>query len=549
MDLCNRFGVNGQNSLYVIGIENTCSIEDITGFFEAHGEIAKVIRVPDEPEQPTGRVLIQYSSESSILKIDPDRLGDLLSPNDPAVTWHVRTVRDTCQERLGRELAQKYLDELNTIPGSGKAAFLLALQKELQSVQLHSSDLQAAEAGPHTTVHSPSPRSNVEINPAESITTQPAVPNFSPSYVPQSPVHIDESMLNPPQIQRVVVEHVIRNESAHSPLRQSRIRTFSGRIPKPNGEVDYETWRTQVDLLLSDLSSSDSQKVRMILESLLSPAADIVKPLGVNSSPSSYLNQIESAFGVVEDGEELFATFLNLNQNAGEKPSAYLHRLHALLTRAISRGGASASDSRKHLLRQFCQGCWDQTMIIGLQLEHLKDHPPPFSELLLSVRTEEDKRAAKLDRMKKHLGSTRAAAHAHSVYGTPVNVEPQSELSKKCQQDETQKLIGEIAALKKQVAYLSKKGETKDCEVICEKNLKVDTVTSDCLVASSNVTSDISAMPRPWFCFKCGEDGHIASRCNKEPNPELVRKKNSQLRERREKYRKLHEPSQFSLNL
>ncbi|RXN38904.1 glutamate receptor kainate 1-like isoform X2 [Labeo rohita] len=223
-----------------IGVEKTCSIEDITGFFEVHGEISKVVRVPDEPEQLSGRLLIQYSSESSILKIDTDSLGDLTSPKDPAVAWHVRTVRDMSQEKLGRGLAQRYLDELSTIPGSGRAAFLLALQKELQRVQLHSSDLQAAEAGPHTTVHSPhdSGRTNVEFNPAESNVAQATVPNFSPSYVPQSPVHIDESMFNPPQIQKVVVEHVIRNESSHSPLRQSRIRTFSGRIPKPNGEGD-----------------------------------------------------------------------------------------------------------------------------------------------------------------------------------------------------------------------------------------------------------------------------------------------------------------------
>lgn len=99
------------------------------------------------------------------------------------------------------------------------------------------------------------------------------------------------------------MEQVIRNESAHSSLRQSRIRTFSSRIPKPNGEVDYETLHTQVDLLLFNPSSSDSQKVRIILEGLLSPVADIVKPLGVNSSLSSYLNQIESAFSVAEDGK------------------------------------------------------------------------------------------------------------------------------------------------------------------------------------------------------------------------------------------------------
>lgn len=78
--------------------------------------------------------------------------------------------------------------------------------------------------------------------------------------------------------------------------------------------------------------------------------------------------------------------------------------------------------------------------------------------------------------MKKHLGGTKAAAHAHSVYGLPVNVRPQSEPSKKCPQDETQKLKGEIAALKKQVAYLSKKGETRECEVNCVKNSKEDTL-------------------------------------------------------------------------
>lgn len=59
----------------------------------------------------------------------------------------------------------------------------------------------------------------------------------------------------------------------------------------------------------------------------------------------------------MEDGEELFATFLSSNQNSGEKPSTYLNTLQGLLTKAISRGGVDAKDSNKHLLRQFCRGC------------------------------------------------------------------------------------------------------------------------------------------------------------------------------------------------
>ncbi len=37
---------------------------------------------------------------------------------------------------------------------------------------------------------------------------------------------------------------------------------------------------------------------------------------------------------------------------------------------------------------------------------------------------------------------------------------------------------------------------------------------------------------RPWYCFKCGEDGHIVASCTAEPNPKLVAEKHKLLRER-----------------
>lgn len=100
-----------------------------------------------------------------------------------------------------------------------------------------------------------------------------------PPNAPKGPTFFDEGTINPPQVQKVIVEHFIRSDATPSSYSQSRVRTFSGRLPKPSGEVDYDAWRIQVDLLLNDASLSDSQKVRRILESLLSPAADIVKPL------------------------------------------------------------------------------------------------------------------------------------------------------------------------------------------------------------------------------------------------------------------------------
>lgn len=293
-----------------------------------------------------------------------------------------------------------------------RAGFLDILQCELQR-----SSLPVQSDGTQTYVSQNSNTPDLD-------SSEPARPtnvNTPPEGVTTTTVNIDENIFNPPQIQRVIVEHVLRNESTAQPPVQIRMRTFSGCLPRPNGEVDYDAWRTQADLL-PDPYLNDTYKVRKILESLLSPAVDVVKPLGISSPPGTYVTQLDSAFGLVEDGEDLFAAFLSSNQNSGEKPSAYLCRLHSLLTRAISRGGALAGDFNSQLLRQFCRGCWDQIIIIGLQLESKKSNPPVFPELLLMLRTEEDRRSAKLDRMKKHLGTTKAAAHTHHIFNVPIIV-------------------------------------------------------------------------------------------------------------------------------
>ena len=545
MDLCNQFDVHGPSCLYVTGISEFYTDKEVTEFFEVNGDIKKVVRVPDLPDQPKGRTLVEYSSERAISRLDPAALGQLPSPRDPHITWQVRTVREVCQEELGREFAQKCLAELSTLAHGSKAGFWKMLQQELGPAQHDPVPPPSPDTHPQlSNEHVLTPRSddrgaddgqpdNAVLNYANP--TSNASPHKSHTTAPL----LDESTINPPQVQKVIVEHFIRSDAAPSSFSQSRVRTFSGRLPKPNGEVDYDAWRTQVDLLLNDGSLSDSQKVRRILESLLSPAADIVKPLGTNASPEAYLTQLESAFGVVEDGEDLFATFLGSNQNSGEKPSVYLNRLQTLLTRAISRGGVEPADSEKYLLRQFCRGCWDQSLIIGLQLEHRKTSPPSFPELLLLLRTEEDRRSAKMDRMRKHLGSTKAAAHVHSVMSVPVfDEEPIATLPGK--PGASSNIEREVAELRKQVAQLMHK-ERKELkyEGPPGNSARMETpLQSESLAAhvTGPLVSSTPTQPRPWFCFKCGKDGHIAVSCTDEPNPSLVRKKNAELREKRNRF-------------
>lgn len=54
-------------------------------------------------------------------------------------------------------------------------------------------------------------------------------------------------------------------------------------------------------------------------------------------------------------------------------------------------------DADKQLLKQFCRGCWNNSLITALQLEQRWHDPHTFSKLLLLIRTKEDKQAAKVN--------------------------------------------------------------------------------------------------------------------------------------------------------
>lgn len=64
------------------------------------------------------------------------------------------------------------------------------------------------------------------------------------------------SDMNPPEIQKVMVEHIVRREAVsphlQSPVRKELSRGSPERVPDPITKSDYDPWRSHIQLLLND---------------------------------------------------------------------------------------------------------------------------------------------------------------------------------------------------------------------------------------------------------------------------------------------------------
>ncbi|XP_032413881.1 uncharacterized protein LOC116719196 [Xiphophorus hellerii] len=540
MDIVQTSNVKIPNSVIVSGMTNTETDDELSDFLGQYGSIQRVIPVdltePDSPKQ----VIVEYVYGAAMQSLLPSLPYGLNSKTKNDVTYHIRALANVYTPVASKTATQTYLSELKDIAKQTGKDFAAVLREELsligETLDQDHSESQDEDA----------PENAVQVAPLPSIALQQHVqhrwsPPTTPSKEKTQPA-LKLSYVNPPDIQKVIVEHIVRNEDSALQVHTSlRLRPFSGRFPRPNSEVDYETWRSNVELLLKDTTQSDLYKSRKLLESLLSPALDIVRHLTPDSPLDAYLEILDSAFGTVEDGDDLFAKYLNTMQDNGEKPSAYLQRLQVMLSTTLRRGGVTANDLNRHLLRQFVRGCWDNILIAELQLEQKKQKPPTFAELLLLLRTAEDKRSSKALRMKQHFNVSKPKVSSH-YQGVYVQSEEGCSSSQPApdHRSEIQDLKKQITDLQSQLTRIAQKDSRKAKSAV--RPLAPQTVnthspaithTSQRLQPHSrNANNTTSNRPRPWYCFRCGEDGHIKPQCESEPNPSLVARKNKQLKEK-----------------
>lgn len=403
MDVIQSKNIKVPNSVLISGLSGTDVDDEVVDFLGKYGSIERVVKIESSDADFKNTAVVEFQSGTAIQTLQSD-LPCHRPSSDPNITHHIQLLSSIYTANVGSSLIQSYLSELKDVAKISGTDYEKVLLEEFARIQhsakrdrpvqhedplvnispMYTPDTNTV-ADPVTdqTPTEPTTQSKVTIN-MDSIPFPLKQAYEVPRSVSRATYHLTPEQLTTPEVQRVVVEQIVKsNDMSPTPFSFSKWRPFSGKTPCPSLEVDYDTWRSNAEFYLTDTTVSDKQVVRKISESLLPPAANVVKHLGPQSSSSEYLGVLDSAYGTVDDGDELFAAFLNTNQNAGEKPSAYLHRLQATLSNVVKRNGIAAGDSDRQLLKQFCRGCWNNSFITNLQLEQKKYNPPSFPELLL----------------------------------------------------------------------------------------------------------------------------------------------------------------------
>ncbi|XP_030595274.1 paraneoplastic antigen Ma3 homolog [Archocentrus centrarchus] len=539
MEVVKTQNVKVQNSVLVSGLSNSEIDNEVFDFLKQFGPVNRLVEVHTTG---TVKVIVEFQHEATAKELEKSYLPlDRPCTAKPEVIHHIQSLASAYSIESGASATATYLSELKDMALRSNRSFESILREELAKI--------GESLG--GTIHADTVGHSVE-EPLPSTETPPASSPVSPTSEHASVVHNDPhpitetvesqvpaSLLSTPEVQRVIVEHIVKSSDiASTPNLPCKLKPFSGRVPHPTFETDYDTWRRSVEFCLTDPLLSETQIVRKIAESLAPPAANIVKSLGPKASPNTYLELLDSAYAAVEDGDELFARFLNTNQNVGEKPSDFLQRLHTALNLVVSRNGIAPGDANKQLLRQFCRGCWDSPLIASLQLEQRKNDPPQFAELLLLLRTEEDKQASKITRMKQHLGmqKPRVFSNMQSTCSSGRNgLEPAINDTSADLQKQITDLQTQIAQLKAEKTGQKSKRHPKGTK---HKNKSQ---------VESRETQQINVSmpkPKPGYCFRCGEDGHIASSCSNGHNPALVAIKRNAFKQKQREWEHHHKVSE-----
>lgn len=233
---------------------------EVEGFLEQYGRINRALTVDSPESEFHDMLIVEFESGLPLTLLNP--LLPYTQTSETGIVYNIKNLSQVYTANVGSSKTQTYLADLKEVAKLTGQNYAEVLNEMMGQISKSISELRPdVEAG-----------IDVKAEQSSVNTTQSpykmAVPSSllatAPIVQPQerrATVSFNASDLNPPELQRYVVEHIVKSEDTAVHLRSShRLRVFSGKGPRPQHEVDYDTWRSSVDLVLSDSAISEIQR-------------------------------------------------------------------------------------------------------------------------------------------------------------------------------------------------------------------------------------------------------------------------------------------------
>lgn len=282
------------------------------------------------------------------------------------------------------------------------------------------------------------------------------------------------------------------------------------------------------------------EKHQRIVESLKGSALDVVKIVRFacpDATSIQYLEALEGAFGTAESGEDFYFAFRLLRQNPGEALSDFLKRIEKSLTRVVQKGGLTWKNVDRTRVEQLIRGAIESDLLLlQLRLRERRENPPTFLALLNEIREAEESEAARYKmgvtvktgsrpQQKQSLAVSELKAEIQELRSKVTEGPsrfPESEVMVELKPDPSRKRVDtqnpEVHSLKKQVKRLEE--QLASLSVRQSSLLTKDPQPLE--QADTYAKLRLEKTKEDHFCYRCGEDGHIAPKCKAPENYGLV---------------------------
>jgi hypothetical protein len=282
-----------------------------------------------------------------------------------------------------------------------------------------------------------------------------------------------------------------------------KLKNFSGSNKLGPGEIDFTHWKRAAMRIVDDRELSEARMRTIVTQSICGIAEDAID-LYRDHSVRDIIDLLDKIFGSTTDGHDLLADFYQIFQAQNQSTSDYLNNLYIQLCEVVKQGGLHMNEVTPTLLRQFQRGTTDEEMLLKLRLDS-EEVPPEYPQLIVSVRREEARRTQRRLRARKVVRSSAATTDGAATTSPPRRADDKPESGNMPSGDEVLKLKHRVAELEAQ---------NRDVSVLAQK---VE------MLQSRNQR----------FCYRCGEDGHMAFDCRNPPNKALVEEKSAARRKAR----------------